>query len=200
MRRGRNLWLLVPALLWPAPAHAHLTSTGFGPFYDGLAHPFVTPEDLLPVLALTLLAGLRGARPGRWVLFALPAAWGVGMAAGRLASPPASAVWLTCGLTIALGALTAADRKLPLSAIAGLAATLGLVHGCLNGAGLAHARGAAQGMAGIACAIFVIVALAAGPVVSLRAAWARVAVRVAGSWIAAMGFLMLGWTVRNARL
>ena len=200
MRRGRNFWLLLPALLWPAPAHAHLTSTGFGPFYDGLAHPFVTPEDLLPVIALTLLAGLRGARPGRWVLFTLPAAWGVGMAAGGPASPPASAVWLTCGLTIGLGALTAADCKLPLSAIAGLAATLGLVHGGLNGAGLAHARGAAQGMAGIACAIFVIVALAAGPVASLRAAWARVAVRVAGSWIAAMGLLMLGWTVRNARL
>jgi urease accessory protein len=37
----------------------------------------------------------------------------------------------------------------------------------------------------------------AGLVVSLRAAWARVAVRVAGSWIAAIGFLMLGWALRR---
>ena len=53
-------------------------------------------------------------------------------------------------------------------------------------------------MAGIASALFVVVALLAGPVVALRAAWARVVVRVAGSWIAAIGLLMLGWTVRVA--
>ena len=79
MRRSRRRWtlgLLVPALLAAGtPAQAHLMNTGFGPFYDGLTHPFVTPEDLLPVVALTLLAGLRGAQCGRWVLFALPAAW-----------------------------------------------------------------------------------------------------------------------------
>jgi urease accessory protein len=44
------------------PAHAHLMNTGFGPFYDGLAHPLMSPEDLLPVAAMTLLAGLGGAR------------------------------------------------------------------------------------------------------------------------------------------
>jgi hypothetical protein len=32
----------------------------------------------------------------------------------------------------------------------------------------------------------------------VRAAWARVAVRVAGSWIAAAGLFMLGWAVRGA--
>ena len=33
-------------------------------------------------------------------------------------------------------------------------------------------------------------------VVAPRATWARVAVRVAGSWIVAIRLLMLGWTVR----
>jgi urease accessory protein len=73
---------------------------------------------------------------------------------------------------------------------------LGLVHGCGNGAGLAQAQSGALGMAGIASALFVVVALLAGPVVVLRAAWARIVVRVAGSCIAAIGLLMLGWTVR----
>jgi hypothetical protein len=35
-------------------------------------------------------------------------------------------------------------------------------------------------------------------VVSLVAAWARIAVRVAGSWIAAIGLLMLGWNLRGS--
>jgi hypothetical protein len=38
----------------------------------------------------------------------------------------------------------------------------------------------------------VIVALASALVVALRANWARIAVRVAGSWVAAIGLLVLG--------
>jgi hypothetical protein len=34
-------------------------------------------------------------------------------------------------------------------------------------------------------------------VIQLRAYWARIAVRVAGSWIAASGLLMLGWSFRG---
>jgi hypothetical protein len=46
--------------------------------------------------------------------------------------------------------------------------------------------------------VFVLVALTAALVVQLRAHWARIAVRVAGSWIAASGLLMLGWAVRKS--
>jgi len=45
--------------------------------------------------------------------------------------------------------------------------------------------------------VFVLVALVAALVVSLRAQWARVTVRVAGSWITAIGLLMLGRTYRG---
>jgi len=41
------------------------------------------------------------------------------------------------------------------------------------------------------------VAVAAAFVVRLRAGWARIAVRVAGSWIAACGLLLLGWAARS---
>src|SRR5271157_3663017 len=77
MRRPRLIlsWLTLAIALIAAPsAHAHLMNTGFGPFSDGLTHLFVTPEDLLPVIALALMAGLRGPRFGRAVLFALPVA------------------------------------------------------------------------------------------------------------------------------
>ena len=33
-------------------------------------------------------------------------------------------------------------------------------------------------------------------VVSLQAGWARIAVRVAGSWVAAVGILMFGWMLQ----
>jgi urease accessory protein len=199
LRRGLTVLLGVGVLLaWAPPASAHLMNTGFGPFYDGLAHLFVTPEDLLPVIALTLLAGLRGPRFGRAVLLVLPAAWLAGSIAGRLLVPRATLPAATAVLTIALGALTAADRPLSVVSVTALAAVLGLVNGGLNGMELARARASVLPAAGIACAIFVVVALLAGNVASLRASWARIVVRVAGSWIAASGLFMLGWSLRRA--
>ena len=55
---------------------------------------------------------------------------------------------------------------------------------------------AVPALLGLASVVFVLVALAAAVSASLRAQWARIAVRVAGSWIAASGLLMLGWAVR----
>jgi hypothetical protein len=41
------------------------------------------------------------------------------------------------------------------------------------------------------------VSLLAGQVAVLQAHWARLAVRISGSWIAAVGLLMLGWSVKS---
>jgi urease accessory protein len=43
---------------------------------------------------------------------------------------------------------------------------------------------------------FLVATFAAAVVVTLRAPWTRVVARVAGSWIAALGLLSLGWLLR----
>ena len=191
-------WLTLAITQIAAPsAHAHLMNTGFGPFYDGLTHIFVSPEDLLPVIALSLLAGLRGPPFGRAVLFALPVAWLVGSAAGISLAPPITLSVAETIVTIALGALLATDRPLPLALVASLAILLGLFHGILNGSELAKTSASGQiSAAGVAVALFVAVSLLAGQAASVHVPWARVAGRVAGSWIVAIGLLMLGWTMR----
>jgi urease accessory protein len=200
MRRPRLIlfWLLLAITMIVAPsAHAHLMNTGFGPFYDGLTHLFVTPEDLLPVIALALLAGLRGPRFGRAVLLALPVAWLAGSAAGLLLAPQVTLPVAETIVTIALGALLAADCPLPIAIVSGLAILLGLLHGSLNGSELPKTTSSGQiSAAGVAVALFVLVSLLAGQAASVRVPWARVAVRVAGSWIVAIGLLMLGWAMR----
>jgi len=195
-------WLVFALFVVPAPASAHLTNTGLGPFYDGCAHLFMTPEDLLPVLGLALLGGLRGPRGGRAVLFVLPTAWLAGSIAGLLIAPqvvlPAVPAAAIAAVPITLGACVAGDVPLPLTVVGGLAVTLGLLNGGLDGIDLAKVHASSLSAAGVACALFVVVALLAGHIVSLRAQWARLVVRVAGSWIAAIGLLMLGWAVRGA--
>ena len=119
-------------------AHAHMINTGLGPFYDGLAHLFVTPEDLLPVIAIALLGGLRGAHFGRTVLFVLPVAWLAGSFAGRFSPVPLTLPALTAAFTVILGGLVAADRPLSVTIVAGCGLLLGLLHGVLNGIELAR--------------------------------------------------------------
>jgi hypothetical protein len=186
--------------LAPVTAEAHLVNTGLGPFYDGVSHFGLTPEDLLPALALALLAGQRGSRTGRAVLFALPGAWLLGGLAGLAVPAIGAAALLATILTTAsflvLGGLVAAEAPLGPGWVTGLAIVLGLLHGALNGAAMAQASLGALGLAGIVATLFVVVALAAGMVVAIRVTWGRIAVRVAGSWIAAIGLLLLGWSLR----
>ena len=72
MKASRSLTLVSGGALLAgaaAPAHAHLVETGFGAFYDGLAHVVMTPVDLLVGLAIALLAGQQGTQPARWALW-----------------------------------------------------------------------------------------------------------------------------------
>ena len=193
----RVSWLSLLLMIGVPSAHAHLMNTGLGPFYDGLTHLFVTPEDLLPVIALALFAGLCGPQSGRAVLFILPVAWLAGALVGASSDTPVTLPVTTAIVTIAFGVLVAADRPLPLRLVVGCAVVLGLLHGSLNGTDLGQQRALGLSIAGVAVALFVIVSLLAGQVTSLRLAWTRIVVRVAGSWIAATGLLMLGWAVRE---
>ncbi len=194
-RAGLAIALALSLLLGPEAAHAHLVSSGLGPVYDGIVHLFVSLDDLLAVVALALLAGLNGAAAGRQVLFALPAAW----LAGGLAGFAGVAAGLPAAVTpvslLVPGVLAAAHVRLGAAVCTALAALLGLVHGGLNGAGIAMAGREWTALLGITGAVFVLVALTAAGVLALRPAWTRIAVRAAASWIAATGLLMLGWSL-----
>ena len=184
------------ALASPSPASAHLVTTGLGPVYDGISHLLVSFDDLLPALTLALLAGLNGAAAGRRVLFLLPGAWLLAGFAGhalRLAPLPGAVAALSL---LVVGLLTALDRRLPPAAVAALAVAIGVLHGGSNGAALALDGREARGLLGICAALFVLVALTAAIVCRLERPWTRIAVRVAGSWAAAIGLLMLGWALR----
>ncbi len=168
-----------------------------GPAYDGLAHFLTSPADLVPALALALLAGLRGAACGRRAMFTLPAAWLLGCLVGLSAAAVSAGPWSASFWFVLLGGLVVADAKLSPRAMTALSVLLGLVHGYFNGTGMGLSATALVAALGLAAAVFVLVALVAAFVVQLRAYWARIAVRVGGSWIAATGLLMLGWSVRG---
>jgi len=194
--RSRAFAIIAVALACGS-AEAHLNATGMGPIYDGLMHFLTSPEDLVPVLALALLAGLRGAPYGRLAMFALPTAWLLGCLFGFSAAAASAGMLGASFWFLALGGLVVFDARLSLRAMTALCALLGLVHGYLNGAGMGLSASAVVAAIGLASAVFVVVVLVAAFVARLQTHWARIAVRIGGSWIAASGLLMLGWSVRG---
>ena len=115
----RRLLAAVLVFSFAIPAQAHLVTTGVGPFYDGAAHFFLSFEEVLPVLALAFLAGLRGPRYGRWLIAVLPPAWLLG-AALTTGFAFLSPLVVTAALVVP-GALAAWDRRLPLWSVTLLA-------------------------------------------------------------------------------
>jgi hydrogenase/urease accessory protein HupE len=134
---------------------------------------------------------------GRRALFVAPLAWALGGLAGLGLGGPVLPEGVAAASSLLLGALVAADRPLPGAVVAALAALVGLLHGWLNGTALVAAQREGLGLLGIVVTTFVLVALTAGLVSSLRSATPRLVVRVAGSWIAAIGLLMAGWSIRG---
>ncbi len=198
MKRS-NIVAPVAAVLLAAPAaaQAHLVNSGLGPFYDGALHLLLSPGDLLGLVAAALLAGLRGARAGRLTVTALTISWLLaGMIGMRLPVTP-DLTWLSVLSFLILGVLVAFDTRLSPLAVAALGALYGALHGLLNGSALAAMRAAPSALLGSVLTVLVIALLTAAAVVPVRVLWARVAVRVAGSWIVAVGMLMLGWLAQG---
>lgn len=189
------LGVLGVLFLLPAAAFAHLVTTGMGPVYDGIGHLLLTPEDLVPVIALSLYCGMRGARAGRYAMFMLPLAWLLGGLVGLNLDLDVT-IPVPALSFLLLGGLIAADAKLPDQLIGPMTVMIGLVHGVLNGLVLKSGPGG-PALLGIMGALFVLVALMSAFVVSLERSWTRIVVRVMGSWVAASGMLMIGWYFRG---
>jgi urease accessory protein len=187
---------LAGVALMPAPVYAHLANSGLGPFYDGLLHFSMTPGEILPAVALGLLAGRRGSRSARAAILAVAAAWLTGRVVGTPLAAVVAPQAVPAAVTLGLGALVAMDSPVPRIGVVGLAAALGLLQGILFAADSALSNTGAVAVLGASAATVLAVLLSAGQAASLQQQWARVAVRVAGSWIAAAGLLMLGWAVR----
>jgi hydrogenase/urease accessory protein HupE len=170
-----------------------------GPIYDGIAHYGSSPEDFLPVIVLGLFVGLRGARHSRLSLSTLTAAWLTGGLAALLGLvPPGVALSTgTAGLFLLIGGMLAANVDLAPQSCALVAGVHGLVRGSADLAGAAGALPPVLSLLGMAASAFAILSLAASLTLPLTRLWMVVVARVGGSWLAALGLLLVGWIVRD---
>ena len=187
------------ALVFFASAEAHAVYQGAGDFYAGMLHPLTSPEHVLPMLVLGALAGQNGLKRCEFVLWAFPAAMAAG-ACTALSVPDLRGILLfNIASAVLLGSLLAAAFTLPSWLILILAAVFGLTHGYANGAVIMGQIRPGVFIAGLVFASFILMAYTVAAIsflLRLRPTWIAIAVRVAGSWVAAIGLLVLSLSQR----
>lgn len=178
-------------------AHAHVASAQAGAFYGGLLHPLTAPEHVLPMLALGLLAGQHGLNKGQGVLLAFPLALALGAISAWLYQ---ALEWMpllnlaNLASAVLFGGLVAAAQRLPIALLYALAALFGMTHGYVNGAAITPNLAPAVFILGLMTAALLALGYSLGGtayLLRLKPAWIPIAVRVAGSWITAIGVLAL---------
>lgn len=187
------------AATWPAgAAWAHGEIKGVGAFYGGVLHPYISPAHLIALLALGLLFGQRGVPASRHAMAALLAALALGLGFSlrwsRLPDLPApDPLLLGLGALFGLGVVLARRwpgwALVPLSALAGLAVGLDSAPD-----GMAPAQRSAALLGTLVGAVLCTACLA-GCVHHLQQSWARVGVRVLGSWLSASAILVLALAI-----
>jgi urease accessory protein len=98
---------------------------------------------------------------------------------------------------LVVGGLVATDAPLPVWGSAGIAAFVGAALGYSDGSTLPREGGSVSVLLGIVATVFTVFALITALVLPQRSRLARHAMRVTGSWIAAGGLLLFGWSRRG---
>ncbi|MEP9356899.1 HupE/UreJ family protein [Xanthobacter sp. KR7-65] len=195
MRRAARLLALAAALaLTPGVAEAHLVDTRLGDFYSGALHPLTDLQQVLPWIALAVLAAFQGAARARWVVLAFPLALLAGAMAEMVLQLPTEAPILGLVLVAAMGLAVAAAARLPLPALIALAVVAGLLHGAQNAATMGPATDRLLFISGMIASGYAVVTLGIGAAIAfLRGGtWRPIALRAGGSWVAAVGIMVLG--------
>jgi urease accessory protein len=203
MSGGKTRWtgLLAVVLLFlvlPSTAHAHLTVEGAGEIVSGALHPLMTPAHVLIILGLGLLLGQQvplDLKMPMAVLACVSAAALALTATGRI-----TGVYQPMLVVIALcpALLVALEKKPPRGVMAALCAAAAAGVGLDSGIENASAVVVVKSLLGTWISLNVVAGYLAICVSNSDGRpWARVGIRVLGSWIIAIVFLVLAFSLRK---
>jgi hydrogenase/urease accessory protein HupE len=180
---------LALSLFAAKPAHAH-TNANLGDFYQGLLQPVFHPEFLLGALAIALWSTQQQGRVTLAICAGFAAGVAIGDAAALFGVGGEGSTWGPRLCMLVVGPMVAARVRMPRPASAALATVAGLAQGHAATAGeIAQIAQPVLWTLGLTLGAVLFGAYANAATERFRAFWLEVGVRVAGSWIAAIGLL-----------
>jgi urease accessory protein len=195
-RRWLPIFLVLVAV--PATAHAHTQVEGVGDVLNGLLHPLTTPSHLLILLGLGLLAGQQSPPNLKTPMLAfLP------LAAAALLLTTTGAITtvyqpVLIGIALCTGVLVALEAplsRLACMALFGAAAVaIGLDSAVETGSTVAVLKRLFGTWVSLGLVVFNLAYY-----VSLwtKQKWQKVGIQVTGSWLIAISFLVLAFSLRK---
>jgi len=176
----------------------HLANARFGDYYAGMFHVLSAIEYLLPLLSLGLIAGQQGAKASRLMLTSFLSGLFLGMISGFPMKEYGLFSYLCIASFILFGGLVALQLKLSLKVAVTLASYLGILIGMANGAAWERAISPLNYSAGVISTALVLVIMLTGLVIAMEKSWQRIAVRIVGSWIAAIGIMYTPYIIMSS--
>jgi urease accessory protein len=180
-------------------AHAHLTVEGVGEVANGALHPLMTPAHVLVILSLGLLVGqqvpldlkspMRIFAPASAVALLLT----LGGWVGEVDQPVAVEVALLAAALVAL------EIKIPAWVGGGLCVAAAFAIGLDSAVDTGSTTSVLKTLAGtwlsLNAAVFYIAVCASN---AEDRKWARIGIRVLGSWIIAIALMVLAFSLRKS--
>jgi urease accessory protein len=197
----RPSWLLPVCLCFlalPATADAHVTVQGMGEFVNGLAHPVTTPAHVLILLGLGSLLGQQAPLQLKMPLlvFAPLSAIALFFTTTGLVTMVYQPVLI--GIALCVGTLVALELRVAPVLSSALCAAGALVIGLDSGTQSPAAIAMAKALVGTWISQLVVLAdLAFYVSFWSKKKWVKVGVRVVGSWIIAISFLVLALELKK---
>ncbi|MFM1895581.1 MAG: hypothetical protein RLZZ385_655 [Pseudomonadota bacterium] len=196
--------ILLAAACWPSLVHAHAPYPGIRGFYVGFLHPLTLPSHVLMILALCLLLSSKAGPRPMTSLVALGLSTGLGLLLAF-----ALAEWLPTALlillfTTAVGAAIIPAWQAPpwvLPTLAGLGGLLLALESIPDPGAFGDVAITTLGaLAGIHYLVMYGTRLAGLAQQRWRSRWMEIGIKVAGSWITAIGCMMLAFTLSGTSL
>ena len=198
-KAARSCMAAVAALLaFPSTASAHLTIQGAGDLGNGALHPLATPSHVLILLSLAILLGRRVPLDLKFAMLVLAPASAAALLLTTTGGVNGVAQPFLIGLALVIAALVALDVDPSREFIAGLCAAAAIGIGLDSGVESAGAAAVAKGLSGTWLSMNLLTGYVALCVSNgAEKPWARIAMRVAGSWIIAISLMMLAFSLRK---
>jgi urease accessory protein len=172
-------------------AQAHTVVSGIGGFPGGLLHPLLVPAHALSLIALGLLAGTFARRRQASLLAAFAIAAVIAFALIAMAYSATRAETLILSLGAAIGLLLAADLIPPFPVSAGLSALIAAAIIFDSVPPVLSVSETLLSLTGTALASMALAAASAWLSGALPPRIRSIAIRIAGSWIAASAIMVL---------
>jgi urease accessory protein len=190
MSRFFSVALVICSFVPTTPALAHAPIMGIGGVFGGVIHALLIPEHGLTLLALGLVLGRQQQETRRSGLLIFAAALTCGLVAAALIGEETLAGDILLLVAGTLGLLIATDWAPPRLALA-LAALAGVTFALDSKPDGTSSAESARMLIGSGLGAVIAVAVVAEVSAFFRGYALFIAARVAGSWIAAIGIMVL---------